>query len=106
MREILDVAELSRRMAEMPPRLLIVPGMPDTRIICERATEETFGEQMRRMTVYAMSYATCRRATNEVRNKWGVQSEMEEHHVGQIFGRSVRIPLRFNDGLREWEIEL
>lgn len=104
-RDILTMDELTRRMGELPPRILVVPEMRDARIVCETATEEDFGPRMRRMAVYAMSPATLHRASNEVRNRWGERQTWDITH-SPVVGPLVRVPLRFADGIREWEIVL
>ena len=106
MREIIKVSELVRRMAEQRPRVLIAPDLPDGRIVHERATEDTFGPQMRRMSLYAMSPGSYHWAVDKVRAQWGVRPDFEESYLGRILGRSFRIPLRFPDGVREWEVQL
>lgn len=106
MREWIKPAELTRRLAEMPPRVLVVPDIPDDRILHERATEKNFGPQMRRMSLYAMSPNAYYRAECHVRAMWGVRPEWAITHTGTILNRRYIIPLRFPDGIREWEVSL
>ena len=108
MREIVTQDELTMRMGGLEPRIIVAEPIPYGRIVCESASEVEFGPQMRRMSVYVMSPSTLIRATNEVRARWGERPTWDTVADERVIhtGRSLLVPLRFSDGVREWEIRL
>lgn len=100
-------------MAAREPRLLVVEGMEDKRIIYESAGEKDYGPMMRRMEFYALSPKTFQHACNEVMNYHGIDARAEKRWEYQAHPDSERfvLPLLMTragggEELKEWAIDL